>query len=507
MFDGFISARLFSSIREYILELIQQFGYAGLSRGLAFATSVGVGLLTIWFMVQGYRIATGQSRESMAVFMVQSVKVITVVAVAQGMAIFGQDLSALFTDWRNTIAGVITGGSYQDPSAMVGEVMSKMLILQTAMDVFQGSGVTATSNIQMANTMSFISGAGMAMPALIGGGLLLLNEIALNLCLVFGPLCMLAYVFEPTRQIFVTWVKFSITTLFSMVVITVVTVIALKALIMLGTALVTIDAGSTIVGLITGGKGGMQLRDIATVTGGLGMLLSTLVIGTPPLVTNFFSGQVGAVFSGYNQFAQFAGGKGAAAGPQDYFNRGGGAGVGANSGKSTEAGQVHAQGTAPNLSNKILGQPSTISDPNTVKTINQSPRALATPQSFASREGVASAQLAKNTSSGDSGSSGSSSSPTVSSGTESAATGSTAQEQALAAQRAQSQAQEMQRTANNNASASSASNLANTTPPRTGGSGGDVTFDSGVRGATAQGSNASQRPAGSRGLRNPGHDA
>ena len=106
-----------------------------------------------WFMVQGYRIATGQSRESMAVFMVQSVKVITVVAVAQGMAIFGQDLSALFTDWRNTIAGVITGGSYQDPSAMVGEVMSKMLILQTAMDVFQGSGVTATSNIQMANTM------------------------------------------------------------------------------------------------------------------------------------------------------------------------------------------------------------------------------------------------------------------------------------------------------------------------------------------------------------------
>ena len=99
MFDGFISARLFSSIREYILELIQQFGYAGLSRGLAFATSVGVGLLTIWFMVQGYRIATGQSRESMAVFMVQSVKVITVVAVAQGMAIFGQDLSALFTDW------------------------------------------------------------------------------------------------------------------------------------------------------------------------------------------------------------------------------------------------------------------------------------------------------------------------------------------------------------------------------------------------------------------------
>lgn len=257
-------------------------------------------------MVQGYRIATGQSRESMAVFMVQSVKVITVVAVAQGMAIFGQDLSALFTDWRNTIAGVITGGSYQDPSAMVGEVMSKMLILQTAMDVFQGSGVTATSNIQMANTMSFISGAGMAMPALIGGGLLLLNEIALNLCLVFGPLCMLAYVFEPTRQIFVTWVKFSITTLFSMVVITVVTVIALKALIMLGTALLVMDVGGNVVGFITNGNGTLQLRDIATVTGGVGMLLSTLVVGAPPLVTNFFSGQVGAVFGGYNQIGNAA---------------------------------------------------------------------------------------------------------------------------------------------------------------------------------------------------------
>ena len=311
----------------------------------------------------------GQSRESMAVFMVQSVKVITVVAVAQGMAIFGQDLSALFTDWRNTIAGVITGGSYQDPSAMVGEVMSKMLILQTAMDVFQGSGVTATSNIQMANTMSFISGAGMAMPALIGGGLLLLNEIALNLCLVFGPLCMLAYVFEPTRQIFVTWVKFSITTLFSMVVITVVTVIALKALIMLGTALVTIDAGSTIVGLITGGKGGMQLRDIATVSGGLGMLLTTLIVGTPPLVTNFFSGAMHMPQIGNNVFTSLLGGGKNHAGGGGAAAATGVPAVGANTAIKENSGNVPSDG----ISNKqLLGQnAATNMQTDSVKTAEQ----------------------------------------------------------------------------------------------------------------------------------------
>ena len=139
-------------------------------------------------------------------------------------------------------------------------------------------------------------------PALIAGGLMLLNEIAMHLCLVMAPLCMLAYVFDQTRFMFVTWAKFTVSTLFSMVVITVVTVIALKATIMLGVALLAMDGVSSGLASADIKLGGLYLRDIATISGGLGMLLTTLILGTPPLVTNFFSGQVGAAFNGYNAF-------------------------------------------------------------------------------------------------------------------------------------------------------------------------------------------------------------
>ena len=317
MLDGYISAALFEEIRSYIVDLIGQFGYAGLGRMMAFAGAVGTVWLTIWFMVQGYRIATGQSRESLHVFIVRAISVTAIVAVAQGLAIFGQDLASLVLDLRNSIALAITGGEYEDPSKMVGKVLTGMLTLQVAMDLAPVLGPSSGNTLNMANTLSFITGAGQALPALIAGGLMLLNEIAMHLCLVMAPLCLLAYVFEQTRFMFVTWAKFTVNTLFSMVVITVVTVIALKATIMLGTALLAMDGVSSGLAFASVTTGTLYLRDIATISGGLGMLLTTLILGTPPLMTNFFSGQVGAIFSGYNQVGSVAAGNKPAAGSQD----------------------------------------------------------------------------------------------------------------------------------------------------------------------------------------------
>lgn len=318
MLDGYISAALFEEIRSYIVDLIGQFGYAGLGRMMAFAGAVGTVWLTIWFMVQGYRIATGQSRESLHVFIVRAITVTAIVAVAQGLAIFGQDLASLVLDLRNSIALAITGGEYEDPCKMVGKVLTGMLTLQVAMDLAPVLGPSSGNNLNMANTLSFITGAGQALPALIAGGLMLLNEIAMHLCLVMAPLCLLAYVFDQTRFMFVTWAKFTVSTLFSMVVITVVTVIALKATIMLGTALLAMDGVSSGLAFLNIKTGSLYLRDIATISGGLGMLLTTLILGTPPLMTNFFSGQVGAIFSGYNQVGSLAAGNKPAAGSQDF---------------------------------------------------------------------------------------------------------------------------------------------------------------------------------------------
>ena len=302
MFDAFISARLFSSIRGYIVDLIHQFGYAGMARAYGLAVAVGTVMLTIWFMWQGYRIATGQSRDSMQAMLMRAVTVITMLSLAQGMALFGQELSTFIVDdLRNSIARVITGNDYHDPADMISRAITQMLVLQTALDVYQANGASTTSNLQMANFLNFSTGLSQSMPALIAGGLMLLNEIALHLCLVVAPLCILAYIYEPTRFLFVNWLKFTIATLFSMVIISVVTVIALRAIIVLIAALLAMDVGNGIANAL-GVNASLQLRDIATLSGGVGMLLTMLLLSAPGLIYNFFSGGVGAQVHGYNAF-------------------------------------------------------------------------------------------------------------------------------------------------------------------------------------------------------------
>ena len=128
---------------------------------------------------------------------------------------------------------------------------------------------------------------------------MLLNEIALHLCLVVAPLCILAYVYEPTRFVFVNWLKFTTATLFSMVIISVVTVIALRAIIVLIAALIAMDLGNSVASAL-GVNASLQLRDIATLSGGVGMLLTMLLLSAPPLIFNFFTGSVNLNFSSYN---------------------------------------------------------------------------------------------------------------------------------------------------------------------------------------------------------------
>ena len=94
---------------------------------------------------------------------------------------------------------------------------------------------------------------------------------------------------------------------------------------MLGVALLAMDGVSSGLASADIKLGGLYLRDIATISGGLGMLLTTLILGTPPLMTNFFSGQVGAIFSGYNQVGNLAAVretvKKPAGGSQDFFDK------------------------------------------------------------------------------------------------------------------------------------------------------------------------------------------
>ncbi|MGC9562568.1 type IV secretion system protein, partial [Brachymonas sp. M4Q-1] len=243
---------------------------------------------------------SGQSRESFMGFLNRAFVVIIVVASAQGFALSGHSMMQTVRDMQNIVAQAITGNEYTSPDKMVGKVLTYMLTLQSILQIYQGS--VSPGGADFSNTLTFITGAGQAVPALLAGGLSLLNEVALNLSFVFGPLFILCYISVRTRFLFVNWVKFTVTTLFSMAVLSVVTVIALKAIIMMAAMLIGMNVSSAVAGaaasalgsdsllgsLLEAGSTSPSLTDIATVTGGVGMLLTTLILGVPPLVVSFF---------------------------------------------------------------------------------------------------------------------------------------------------------------------------------------------------------------------------
>ena len=141
-------------------------------------------LMTIWFIFQGWQIATGQSRYSMRSFIIKSVQVVLVMAIAQGAAIFGHDLVSSIEGIKNMVSLYVTGSQYKTPEGMIDKAFAAMVALQASIDIYAQN---VNSNA-ISNGLTFITGMGQAVPALIAGGLLLINHLALNMCLVFAPL-------------------------------------------------------------------------------------------------------------------------------------------------------------------------------------------------------------------------------------------------------------------------------------------------------------------------------
>ena len=296
--------------------------------------------------MQGWRIATGRSRDNILQFSQQAVLTAFVVWIA----LLGVNHSANIVDFIEGLQSVVTTAiagddKYQNPEKMVDIVMLSMQVMSNSLETYLPAE-KAGGNETLTTGLLFVTGIGAALPALISGGLLLLNKIALYLCVMFAPLCLVAYIFEQTRFMFMAWAKFTVTTLFSLALITVITVIAMKVVLFVAAALILVE--------ITGG--GADLKSIATAQGGVGMLLTTLVLGAPPLITNFFSGAVTAGFNAYNNVGNLAGsGNGRpAGGPQD---------MGANTKKNDSVANVaddrRLVGTTKEYSGSSSGLPQT----------------------------------------------------------------------------------------------------------------------------------------------------
>lgn len=161
----------------------------------------------------------------------------------------------------------------------------------------------------------WFTGIGIAGPSVIAGSMLLLNKIALALFVGFGPIFIMCLLFEPTKQLFSKWLLYGIGTVFSLAVLSVMVTIAMKMM-------AAVTASFAVKYLLSmpelGGAGSTDgINSMALQQGGLGLLLTTMIISAPPMAASFFQGTLGQ-FNSYSPFGHIK--------PEPPGSRGGGYG-------------------------------------------------------------------------------------------------------------------------------------------------------------------------------------
>ncbi|AAM42579.1 hypothetical protein JH306_04335 [Xanthomonas campestris pv. campestris] len=72
----------FKLVNDYFNREIQDFGMALMERAMRWVSTIALTVTTLWVMILGYRIATGQSRESAMATMIKAGKVAIIISIS-----------------------------------------------------------------------------------------------------------------------------------------------------------------------------------------------------------------------------------------------------------------------------------------------------------------------------------------------------------------------------------------------------------------------------------------
>ncbi|WP_052210370.1 type IV secretion system protein [Xanthomonas cannabis] len=140
--------------------------------------------------------------------------------------------------------------------------------------------------------------------------MLLLHQIATAMFVGFGPLFVLCLLFDQTKQLFQKWLPYGIGTMFSMGVLAAMVLICMKMVAKVAGSLWAVKGLGMVLDMdFTNG-----ITSQAMQTGGMGVLLTLLILTTPPMAAFFFQGTLGS-FMAYSQIGGAAS-AGGSPGPQ-----------------------------------------------------------------------------------------------------------------------------------------------------------------------------------------------
>ena len=297
----------FRLILTYLEKRINQFGLELLSNMMTWVGGIALVLMTLWVLIQGYRIVSGQSRDSMMALVTNMARAALIVSVATSMAMFGTDIQDfLVHDVKGVISTVVTGKD-EPPEEQIDEALGWMQVALASVDAIQVIDDPSISN-EKVQAQLFI-GMGTGGPAVVAGSMLLLYQVAMALFIGLGPLFILCLLFDQTKQLFQRWLFYGLGTMFSMAVLAAMVSIALDMIIRVSIAF---WARAAVDQFFLDGASSDGLTSQAMQQGGMGLILTTLILTAPPMAAMFFQGTLGSFMA----YSQIGGSPAAQPGPQ-----------------------------------------------------------------------------------------------------------------------------------------------------------------------------------------------
>lgn len=278
----------FTLIYQYLKYEINVAGLNIMQNMMTWISAVAVVLVTLWVLFQGYRIVTGQSREPMMALVTNMARIALVVTVATTMSVFGSNIHDLFTNQLSTEINQLVTGSDATASESIDQNLAYTQAALIAIDsAAQVPTTDVTGAMARSRALSFAT-FGTASPPMAAAAMLLLYQFAIALVVGLGPLFILCLIFDQTKELFRKWLLYGVGTLFSMAVLSLVSAIVLKMTLSVAEAL---WASNFIQSLAGGNSVGLSTQ--AMEQGGVGLLMTVLIVSVPPMAAMFFNGTMG----------------------------------------------------------------------------------------------------------------------------------------------------------------------------------------------------------------------
>ncbi len=280
----------FVLIYNWLSDKINHFGLNLMASLMTWASGIALILVTLWIMIQGYRMITGQSRDSMMALVMSMTRVAIIVTAATTMSMFGASLHHFLTTDLSTEVNHLFTGDNTTTAQTIDENLAWTQLALGAIDAVQ----VPAADVSLSNTKNnalLMAGLGTASPPMAAAAMLLLYQFTLAIFIGLGPLFILCLIFDQTKSLFQRWLLYGIGTIFSMAVLAFVSSLVLHLTLRVAAALWV----STTINTITG-QGAEGFSTQALEQGGVGLLMTVLIISVPPLAAMFFQGTVGSFY-------------------------------------------------------------------------------------------------------------------------------------------------------------------------------------------------------------------